>query len=90
MCFALFAHGCLHPVDLALGKRLVDSLGDNLEQGVVDLSLTVAGEAAIVTRNPVKEEKDIEEGSGNQIQGRKDPNDQSEAHASENGSLSEV
>lgn len=90
MRLALFAHGCLHPVDLALGKRLVDSLGDNLEQGVVDLSLTIPGETAIATRNPVKEEKDIEEGGGNQVQGRKDPDDQSKAHASENGSLSEI
>jgi hypothetical protein len=65
---ALFGHGCLHPVCLALGERLVDRLGDNLEQGAVDFSLTVAGESSIRTGNPVKEEEGIEDGGGNQVQ----------------------
>lgn len=90
MRLSLFSHGSLHPVCLPPGERLVDRLGHDLEQSAVDFSLAVTREPSIRTRNPVKEEEDVEEGGGNQVQGRKDPDDQCKAHASEDGSLAEV
>jgi hypothetical protein len=87
---ALFGHGSLHPVCLALGERLVDRLGDDLEKSAVDFSLAVARKAAIGTGNPVEEKADVEEGGGDQVERRKDPHDDREAHAAENGSLTKV
>jgi hypothetical protein len=45
---------------LALCQSLVDPFGDNLEQCLVDLALTVTRQTAVGAGNPMEEEADIE------------------------------
>jgi hypothetical protein len=75
---------------LPLRQGLVDLVRDNLEQGLVDLALTISRKATVWPGNPVKKEKDIEEDGGDKEEERKSPDDQGEEHTRQNDSLSIV
>ena len=68
----------------------VDLFGDNLEEGLVDLALAVAGKAAIGAWDPVKEEQDVKENGGEEEQHRKHPDDEREGHAAKDDGLAIV
>jgi hypothetical protein len=50
-----------HLLGLILCQGLVDLFGNNLQDRLVDLPLTVSSEPSIGARNPVEEEEDVED-----------------------------
>jgi hypothetical protein len=72
---------------LTLGQSLVDLLGHNLLESLVDLALAISKETSIAAGNPVAQEGHVAQNSRDEEDDREDPDDEGEAHGAQDNSL---
>jgi len=81
---------CPNAVVLLPLEGLVDLFGHDLEEGLVDLALAVAGKPAVGAGNAMNEEEDVKKDGDEEEQDGKDPDEEGKDHAAEDDGLAIV